>query len=641
MESTMQEIPLLISRIVEYGRSAHRNVAISTYFNAEPEVTTFGELGNRAAALAHALSDVFDVKVGDRVATLMSNCAEHLETMLATMSMGAIFHPLNRYLMGAQIQHIIAHAQDKVIVCDPTYAELLIPLLDTCPTVEGVIVLDAAGIDSDAARPLADVSALAREHVTRPMTILGYEAVLDGRPSDYDWPIFDETTAAAVCYSTGTEGQPKAVVYSHRSLWLHSMSLQSTDSFSVRNGTTFLCCVPIYHVLSWGVPLTAFMVGAPMVFVGRTATPAHLAHVIADAMPRQAHGAPTVWTGLMVHYNTHPPEKMSLQEIYAGGSQVSPAIIASWEERFGVDVIHAWGMTETGPVGSVAHPPAGVAGEARQRYRDSQGRFPVGIEYRIVDDNGQVLPNHDRNAGELQVRGNTVTGSYYNPDNSADGGHAEGEHAGGKHAEGTQPEAKHAEGTQPETTHTEGAQPETTHTEGTQPEGARPEAAHAGGKHAPSMMSTSEAPTDERFTADGWLRTGDIGTVNKDGYLTIHDRKNDLIRSGGEWIYSAALENYLMEATEVIEAAVIGIPDERWGQRPLAVVNLTPETPQGRETAESLAEFISRQVPGWMVPENWTFVDSIFKTSVDKFDKKDLREAYRRGSFDVITLPKA
>ena len=516
---------------------------------------------------------------------------EHLETMLATMSMGAIFHPLNRYLMGAQIQHIIAHAQDKVIVCDPTYAELLIPLLDTCPTVEGVIVLDAAGIDSDAARPLADVSALAREHVTRPMTILGYEAVLDGRPSDYDWPIFDETTAAAVCYSTGTEGQPKAVVYSHRSLWLHSMSLQSTDSFSVRNGTAFLCCVPIYHVLSWGVPLTAFMVGAPMVFVGRTATPAHLAHVIADAMPRQAHGAPTVWTGLMVYYNTHPPEKMSLQEIYAGGSQVSPAIIASWEERFGVDVIHAWGMTETGPVGSVAHPPAGVAGEARQRYRDSQGRFPVGIEYRIVDDNGQVLPNHDRNAGELQVRGNTVTGSYYNPDNSAEGGHVGGE--------------------------------------------------HAGSKHAPSIMSTSEAPTDERFTADGWLRTGDIGTVNKDGYLTIHDRKNDLIRSGGEWIYSAALENYLMEAAEVIEAAVIGIPDERWGQRPLAVVNLTPETPQGRETAESLAEFISRQVPGWMVPENWTFVDSIFKTSVDKFDKKDLREAYRRGSFDVITLPKA
>lgn len=588
MESTMQEIPLLVSRILEYGRTVHHNVSVATYFGSQPEVTTFGEIGNRCAALAHTLHDVFDIQPGDRVATFMSNCAEHLETMLATMSMGAIFHPLNRYLMGSQIEHIIAHAQDKVIVCDPTYAEQLIPLLANCPTVQGVLVLDAAGIDSDAVRPVADVAALAEEHVDHDLRIVGYEASLDGKPSHYEWPVMAETTAAAVCYSTGTEGNPKAVVYSHRSLWLHSMSLQSTDSFAIRNGTTFLACVPIYHVLSWGVPLTAFMVGAPLVFVGRTATPAHLAHVIAAAMPRQAHGAPTVWTALMVHYQSHPPEKMSLQEIYAGGSQVPPAIIASWEERFGVDVIHAWGMTETGPVGSVAHPPAGVAGEARQRYRDSQGRFPIGIEYRIVDDNGKVLPNHDRNAGELQVRGNTVTASYFEPEGIAKANLSEQDSSSADEQAGEDIEA-----------------------------------------------------SAERFTDDGWLKTGDIGTINKDGYLTIHDRKKDLIRSGGEWIYSAALENYLMEAEEVIEAAVIGIPDERWGQRPLAVVNLTPTTPQTAETAAGLAEFVSRQVPQWMVPENWTFVDSIFKTSVDKFDKKDLRKAYRSGSFDVITLPRA
>lgn len=588
MESTMQEIPLLVSRILEYGRTVHHNVSVATYFGSQPEVTTFGEIGNRCAALAHTLHDVFDIQPGDRVATFMSNCAEHLETMLATMSMGAIFHPLNRYLMGSQIEHIIAHAQDKVIVCDPTYAEQLIPLLANCPTVQGVLVLDAAGIDSDAVRPVADVAALAEEHVDHDLHIVGYEASLDGKPSHYEWPVMAETTAAAVCYSTGTEGNPKAVVYSHRSLWLHSMSLQSTDSFAIRNGTTFLACVPIYHVLSWGVPLTAFMVGAPLVFVGRTATPAHLAHVIAAAMPRQAHGAPTVWTALMVHYQSHPPEKMSLQEIYAGGSQVPPAIIASWEERFGVDVIHAWGMTETGPVGSVAHPPAGVAGEARQRYRDSQGRFPIGIEYRIVDDSGKVLPNHDRNAGELQVRGNTVTASYFEPEGIAKSNLSEQDSSTADDRAGEDVEA-----------------------------------------------------SAERFTDDGWLKTGDIGTINKDGYLTIHDRKKDLIRSGGEWIYSAALENYLMEAEEVIEAAVIGIPDERWGQRPLAVVNLTHTTPQTTETAAGLAEFVSRQVPQWMVPENWTFVDSIFKTSVDKFDKKDLRKAYRSGSFNVITLPRA
>ncbi|WP_034992135.1 long-chain fatty-acid--CoA ligase [uncultured Corynebacterium sp.] len=552
MKSTMQEIPLSVARILEYGASVHRNTTVTTYFDETAEQTSFLHIGIRAGAMANMFTDEFGIGRGDRVGTVLPNCTEHLEVMLAVASMGAVFNPINRHLMGKQITHIINKAAPKVLVIDATCGEQIIPLLADCPCVEAVLVIGAAQENTDAVQKLVD------EHLEN-LRVFNLETCLDGRSADFDWPDLEETAPAAICFSTGTEGPPKGVVYSHRALWLHSMQLRAADSFSIRNGTSFLCCVPIYHVLSWGVPLAAFMAGAPIVFTGHSAEPEHLAHVIADAMPRQAHGSPAVWTGLLVHYAKQHPKKMSLQEIYVGGSQVSPAMIDAWEERFGVDIIHAWGMTETGPVGTVAHPPAGVAGAARAKYRESQGRFHAGMRYRIVDDNDNVLDTNDRNEGELQVRGNTVTGSYFEDDAS-------------------------------------------------------------------------------RFTPDGWLRTGDIATVNKDGYLTIHDRKSDIIRSGGEWIYSAALENYLLEPAAVIEAAVIGIPSEKWGQRPLAVVVVAEGTPWTAETARKLADELRERVPGWMVPENWTFVDHIDKTSVDKFDKKDLRQHFREGKFEIITV---
>ncbi|MGJ4076686.1 long-chain fatty-acid--CoA ligase [Corynebacterium macclintockiae] len=552
MKSTMQEIPLSVARILEYGASVHRNTTVTTYFDETAEQTSFLHIGIRAGAMANMFTDEFGIGRGDRVGTVLPNCTEHLEVMLAVASMGAVFNPINRHLMGKQITHIINKAAPKVLVIDATCGEQIIPLLADCPCVEAVLVIGAAQEHTDAVQKLVD------EHLEK-LRVFNLETCLDGRSADFDWPDLEETAPAAICFSTGTEGPPKGVVYSHRALWLHSMQLRAADSFSIRNGTSFLCCVPIYHVLSWGVPLAAFMAGAPIVFTGHSAEPEHLAHVIADAMPRQAHGSPAVWTGLLVHYAKQHPKKMSLQEIYVGGSQVSPAMIDAWEERFGVDIIHAWGMTETGPVGTVAHPPAGVAGAARAKYRESQGRFHAGMRYRIVDDNDNVLDTNDRNEGELQVRGNTVTGSYFDDDAS-------------------------------------------------------------------------------RFTPDGWLRTGDIATVNKDGYLTSHDRKSDIIRSGGEWIYSAALENYLLEPAAVIEAAVIGIPSEKWGQRPLAVVVVAEGTPWTAETAQKLADELRERVPGWMVPENWTFVDHIDKTSVDKFDKKDLRQHFREGKFEIITV---
>lgn len=566
MRSTMQEIPLSVAKILEYGRTIHANTTVTSWHEDGPETTTFAAIASRASALANALRDELGIDGDQRVGTLMYNCAEHLEVFLGVASMGAVFQPLNQQLMDDQIVHIINHAHDEVIVCDPRLAEGLGRMLPKCPGVRAVIIIGTEGIEEAAA------------HLPDGVPWYSYEALLDGRPSTFDWPELDETLGAAMCYSTGTEGAPKGVIYSHRSLYLHSLNLRTTDSFAISHGTPWLCCVPIYHVLSWGVPLANFMCGAPMVFPGADLSAARLAEIIATSLPRVAQGVPTLWISLMVHYLNNPPERMSLQDIFVGGSPAPPALMRMWEERYGVDVIHLWGMTETSPVGTVARPPSGASGEARQRYRVSQGRFPDIMDFRIVDEEGRILDLHDRNQGELQVRGNTVTGAYYHSPEEDDGGDAH-------------------------------------------------------------VFRGDEVDTARsRFTADGWLRTGDVGSITRDGYLTVQDRAKDVIRSGGEWIYSVQLENLVMESREVVECAVIGVPDEKWGERPLAVTVLYPDVPADRGQAEKLRDELRPKLPKWMLPDYWAFVDHIDKTSVDKFDKKDLRAHLAAGELDVIKL---
>lgn len=568
VSSTMQVIPFSLAQILEYGRLVHAASTVTTYRGMSSEQYTFAALGSRAAALAHALHDLTGVHRADRVATMMPNTSEHLEALFGVGAMGAVFHPLNPYLRGDQITHIVNHADDRIIILDPEFTDVIGPLLDACPRVHTLLV---TGSDEDVRATAAAVPDTVR--------VLGYESSLDGRPTDYPWPELPESAPVAMCYSTGTSGAPKGVVYSHRSMWVHSMNIRTADSLAVRNGERFLCVVPIFHVLSWGVPVAAMMAGTRLILPGGDASPEHLAHVIADSLPLRAHGAPTVWTQLFVHYEKNPPEKMSLREIVSGGSTVPPALITAWEEKFGVDVIHCWGMTETGPVGTVARPPAGVGGAARRNYRESQGRFPVGMLSRIVDDDGVPLTANDRSVGEIQVRGNSVTASYLHSPTQDSG-------------------------------------------------------------PARDFRGEPVEDADERFTADGWLRTGDVGTVTRDGFLTVHDRQTDLIRSGGEWIFSATLENIVMSSPLVAEAAVIGMPDPDWGERPLAVVMVVPGTPQTRATAEAVAATVAQRAPRWMVPENWTFVDVIDQTSVGKFDKKDLRNHLRRGEFDIIRLPR-
>ncbi|MEJ5919482.1 MULTISPECIES: long-chain fatty-acid--CoA ligase [unclassified Corynebacterium] len=566
MRSTMQEIPLSVARILEYGRNIHGSTTVTSWGPDGAETTTFAAIAARASALAHVLHDDFGIDADQRVGTLMYNCAEHLEVFLGVAAMGAVFQPLNKQLMPDQIVHIINHADDEVLIADPSLGSLLERILPKCPNVRAVIFTGTT--------PLSQIKGEFPESVST----YSYEALLDGRPSHYDWPTVNETDGAAMCYSTGTEGAPKGVVYSHRSLFLHSLNLRTTDSFAISHGVPWLCCVPIYHVLSWGVPLAAFACGAALIFPGPDLSAPRLAEIIETSMPRMAQGVPTLWISLMVHYLNNPPKRMSLQDIFVGGSPVPPALIRMWEERYGVDIVHLWGMTETSPVGTVARPPYGASGEARERYRISQGRFPDMMEFRIVDENDNPLDLHDRNQGELQVRGNTVTGSYYHSPEEEEGGYAH-------YFRGDEVEDAHS-----------------------------------------------------KFTKDGWLRTGDVGSITHDGFLNVQDRARDVIRSGGEWIYSAQLENLVMESPRIVECAVIGMPDKKWGERPLAVTVLYPEVPRTKETAEELRDHLRAKLPKWMLPEYWAFVDHIDKTSVDKFDKKDLREHLRKGELDVIKL---
>nr|WP_120491346.1 long-chain fatty-acid--CoA ligase [Corynebacterium lactis] len=566
MRSTMPNIDLNVAQILEYGRTIHGRTPVTSWNSEGYETTTFAAIASRASALAHALRDELGIDGDQRVGTLLYNCAEHLEVFLGVASMGAVFQPLNKQLMPDQIVHIVNHADDKVIIADPDMVDLLAKILPRCPGVTAVVFTGVGDLSETAAK-LPDGTRW-----------YAYENLIDGKPSHFDWPELDENDGAAMCYSTGTEGAPKGVIYSHRSLYLHSLNMRTTDSFAISHGNPWLCCVPIYHVLSWGVPLASFMCGASLIFPGPDLSAPRLAEIIETSMPRVAQGVPTLWINLMVHYLNNPPKRMSLQEIFSGGSPVPPALMRMWEERYGVDVIHFWGMTETSPIGTVARPPYGASGEARERYRISQGRFPDIMQFRIVDDNDNVLDLHDRNQGELQVRGNTVTERYYHSPAEDDGGTA----------------------------------------------------------HIFRGSEVDDAAA--KFTPDGWLRTGDVGSITRDGYLTIQDRARDVIRSGGEWIYSAQLENFVMESNQVVECAVIGMPDRKWGERPLAVTVLYPDVPPTKETAEALRDQLRPKLPTWMLPEYWAFVPAIDKTSVDKFDKKDLRAHLKAGEFDVIKL---
>jgi fatty-acyl-CoA synthase len=542
--STMMDIPLTVTRIMQYGTTVFGDREVVTYGPGGSRVQTYAKTGVRVAKLANALR-ALGVDGDQRVATLMWNNAEHLEAYLAIPSMGAVLHTLNLRLDPEVIGYIATHAGDDAVIVDASLIPLLVQVLPHAETIRNVIVTGSESETDEAT--LAPLIAVGRP-------VHRYEELLADAHSHFDWPETDERSAAAMCYTSGTTGHPKGVVYSHRSMHLHSMAVCTGGVFGIAETDRVLPVVPMFHANAWGLPYAAVMAGASLIMPDRYLQPEPLVRLIESERPTIAGAVPTIWNGLLQHIREHGGDISSLRAVPCGGSAVPHALMEAYQKEFGVTILQAWGMTETSPLGSVARPPVGLSEEEAWHYRDTQGRLICDVEARLIGDDGVPLPHDGESVGEVEVRGPWITGAYYMDDDP------------------------------------------------------------------------------EKFR-DGWLRTGDVGTIDRLGYVTLTDRAKDVIKSGGEWISSMELENVLMGHPQVLEAAVIGVADERWGERPLAAVVLASGA---TVTAAELREYLAGRVPRWQLPERWSFISEVPKTSVGKFAKTKIRDAYARGDYEIV-----
>jgi fatty-acyl-CoA synthase len=539
VDSTMQDYPLTVTGILRHGTTWNSGRKVITKTPDGYRQVNFGELGTRVAQLAHGFSHL-GVRHGDRVATFMWNNQEHLEAYFAAPCMGAVLHTLNIRLAAEQIEFIANQAEDSVVLVDSSLIDLLAPMLAEMATVHTVVAVSTGDI-----RPLQESG----------KTVVRYDELLDGQPLTYDWPDLDEKSAAAMCYTSGTTGNPKGVVYSHRSTYLHSMTVCGADAIGIVGGDRVLPVVPMFHANAWGQPYAAMMAGADLLLPDRFLQAEPIVDMIERYRATVAAAVPTIWNDVLQYLNAHPDRDISsLRTVACGGSAVPLGMMKEYEKRFGVVIRQAWGMTETSPLAALAKPPPEATGEDAWALRASAGRVLCGVEVRLVDDEGAVLPNDGKAMGEIEIRGPWITGSYYQ---NAD----------------------------------------------------------------PSKFD------------NGWLRTGDVGHIDPQGFITLTDRAKDVIKSGGEWISSVELELRLMDHPAVLEAAVVAVPDERWQERPLAAVVVKKDA---STTAEELRKYLCDKVARFWLPEWWTFVDEVPKTSVGKFDKKLIRSRHADGIYDVV-----
>jgi fatty-acyl-CoA synthase len=513
MDGLMMDFPLLVRHIAERAETVFPEQELVSRTCDGVERSTFGQAVERVRRLASSLERL-GVKRGDRVATFAWNSVRHLELYLAVPSMGAVLHTLNIRLFEDDLRYIVGHAEDRMIFLDASLAQAM-PTFDDVE--HEVLMPDGPGEREGA---------------------LDYEQLIaDGDPG-YEFPDLDENAAAAMCYTSGTTGRPKGVVYSHRSTLLHSMGAGLADSMGIRQADSAMPVVPMFHANAWGIPYTATLVGARQVYPGPRMAPQELADLIAGERVTWTAGVPTIWQGIL--QLDPPPDLSNLRELTAGGSAVPEHMIRAFEERFGVRVMQGWGMTETSPLASTSRAPAELDLGEDELYalRACQGRALPLVEYRIDEEAG----------GELQVRGPWIARSYYNDPSSA-----------------------------------------------------------------------------EKFTEDGWLRTGDVVELMQGSYIKLVDRTKDLVKSGGEWISSVELENEIMCHPDVLEAAVIAVPDERWGERPCACVVKR----EGCDLdAGGVKSHLESRVAKWWLPERVEFIEEVPKTSVGKFDKKVLRAKF-------------
>jgi len=534
----MMDFPLTITHFLERASSLFPETEV---VSRQPDLSlvrhTYRDIARRSGLLAAALARL-GVAPGDRVGTLCWNHHQHLEAYLGVPAFGAVVHTLNLRLHPSEIGYIAKHAQDKVVIVDRSLLPLFEKFRADVPSIQHVIVIGDDG-------PV-------------PTGYLDYEKLLAAESAPPKWPTIGENDAAMICYTSGTTGSPKGVVYSHRSIVLHTLVSAMTDTLAVSENDTIMPVVPMFHAAAWGLPYTAVVSGAKIVFPGCKLDPASICDLMEAEGVTLAAGVPTIWLGMLALLDA-TPTKWNLSKVRAmliGGSAAPPAMIDGFAKRHNLGVIHAWGMTEMNPLGTLARVRRdmhGLSDAEKLSARASQGYAVPFVETRHVGEDGTILARDGQTMGELHVRGPFVAKSYFGDEDK------------------------------------------------------------------------------DRFTADGWFKTGDVVTIDAKGYVRITDRSKDVVKSGGEWISSVSLENALMSHPSVLEAAVFAAEHEKWSERPVAAVVLKPGA---AATKGDLLTLLEGQFPKFWLPDEILFIDQVPRTSTGKFLKTKLRSDYGRILID-------
>jgi len=536
-DATMMNFPLTTQMILRRGERLFAQSSVSTFDGERTHQLTFAQVAQRATRLAGALLSL-GIQPGERVGTLCWNSHAHLEAYLAVPAMGCVLHTLNLRLFPEQIAWIANHADDRIIIVDSDLFGLLASFADKIGGLKHVIVTDGCGDEQLPGTGIA-VHAMAD--------------LIDNASPLADWPTLDERSAAAMCYTSGTTGNPKGVVYSHRSIFLHSLGSMGVDAFGVCNADRVLMMPPMFHANAWGLPYSCWFAGADMIMPSRFLQPEAMMKLVAETRPTLTMTVPTILNDLLRRHAEEPMDLSSFRCIIAGGSAVSRHLIDQVKAAWGVDMVQGWGMTETSPMCVLSAPPRGTAPEDAGSWRAKSGRPVAGMEVRIIGDDDSPVREDGAAVGRLQVRGPWVTAGYH------------------------------------------------------------------------------LAP--QQTTADGWFDTGDVGSIDLLGYVCVTDRTKDLIKSGGEWISSVDLENALSAIPGIAEVAVVAVPDPRWEERPLAIVRWDgTDEPDYRRFRSILCERMAK----FMVPEYWSRIPALPKTSVGKIDKKLLRDYVTKGHIEIV-----